>query len=256
MPVLDLQSTLYGPRILALLTNAPANALPSVWQILWRSAPIRVATDGAANNLVAPCTIELAKTAPDRVLPLPSLISGDFDSISTSTRKFFEASGVELVLTEDQDETDLTKLFRIVSTRFSSDFDGIVVLGGLGGRFDHTLATINSLINMAEVVRKPIWVLDAYNAVTVLPANASTQVHLPPSIKKLLPGACGVMPIVQRPTKVTMTGFRWNLENAEIAFGGLISSSNQLAVSEDNPYLEIRPSEPVILSMEVDWSHY
>lgn len=57
---------------------------------------------------------------------------------------------------------------------------------------------------------------------------------------------CGIIP-VGSPVIVTFTGFEWNLDNARLAFGDMISSSNHLI--EDNVF--IRTDNPVIFTIEI-----
>jgi thiamine pyrophosphokinase len=49
-------------------------------------------------------------------------------------------------------------------------------LGGLNGRFDHTLGTLNSVHNFIAEKSLPIYVIDGTNFVTILPTVKGIQV--------------------------------------------------------------------------------
>ncbi|WKY01216.1 hypothetical protein Q1695_015317 [Nippostrongylus brasiliensis] len=65
--------------------------------------------------------------------------------------------------------------------------------------------------------------------------------------RHLVTGTCGVVPFCQKPTVVTMNGFRWNLEDTKMAFGSLISTSNFMV----KDVLHIKTSAPLIFTMEL-----
>ncbi|KAJ1350348.1 cAMP-dependent protein kinase subunit [Parelaphostrongylus tenuis] len=88
-----------------------------------------------------------------------------------------------------------------------------------------------------------VYCLDGENLTFVLDEgehNIDIQRHL-------VTGTCGVVPFCQKETVVTMSGFRWNLEDAKMAFGGVISTSN--FIEED--VLRVKTSAPLIFTMEL-----
>ncbi|GMR39833.1 hypothetical protein PMAYCL1PPCAC_10028, partial [Pristionchus mayeri] len=233
------------------LNGAPTSERP-LWRSLWNSATLRACTDGGANLIV------------DRVraseLLAPSLISGDMDSISPEAMLFFGGrSDCEILNTPDQDKTDLTKCLELVAERverLASAPAHVLILGGLSGRFDHSLATINSLLNARGIFERtgktkdhgpdqtpPVYLIDGENLTFVVGEGAHS---LSPD-RSLLTGMCGVVPFCQRETRVTTSGLRWNLDDTPMEFGGIVSTSNETVDDQ----IAIRTTAPLIVTLEV-----
>ncbi|WKY01215.1 hypothetical protein Q1695_015317 [Nippostrongylus brasiliensis] len=119
----------------------------------------------------------------------------------------------------------------------------VLLLGGTSGRLDHALAAINSLYNATALLNQKVYCLDGENFTFVLDeAKHSLKID-----RHLVTGTCGVVPFCQKPTVVTMNGFRWNLEDTKMAFGSLISTSNFMV----KDVLHIKTSAPLIFTMEL-----
>jgi len=90
---------------------------------------------------------------------------GDGDSLDAASLADLEAAGVPLERARpDKDETD-TELAILAALRLGAD--GIVVLGALGGRIDHTLANIG-LLSLPALVGRPAVILDATSRLRLL----------------------------------------------------------------------------------------
>ncbi|GMT18524.1 hypothetical protein PFISCL1PPCAC_9821, partial [Pristionchus fissidentatus] len=238
----DCLAPLDAPSVCIWLNGSPQSERPQ-WKQLWNSAELRACTDGGANLIVH-------RVKSSDLLP-PTLISGDMDSISPETSKYFQSIECEMLPTPDQDKTDLTKCLELVAERVAvlpSPPAHILILGGVSGRFDHSLATINSLLNSKEIFEKslislPLYLIDGENLTFVVGEGAhSISLSLP-----LLTGICGVVPFCQRETRVSTTGLRWNLEDTPMEFGGIVSTSNEIV----NGRVEIITSAPLIITCEV-----
>uniref|UniRef100_A0A915PHR9 Thiamine diphosphokinase n=1 Tax=Setaria digitata TaxID=48799 RepID=A0A915PHR9_9BILA len=203
---------------------------------LWNRGTFRSCTDGAANvimSLVRDCNYLK-----------PSLISGDFDSITVEARKFFE-SEVEIVETLDQDYTDMCKALQIIADRLRNkklNISKVIVLGGLFGRFDHVLSSLHSLLRFdgCDAI-----IIDGVNLVTIV-GEGSTNLEFTDG-QYFLTGKCGIIPFVQSKTIVSSTGLKWNLDETELAFGKLISTSNEM-VSDT---ISITSTAPIIFTIEL-----
>lgn len=177
-------------------------------------------------------------------LQTPTAISGDISSLGELTKKFYREKQC-LFSPERGDEirTDLIACLDLLHTEKASP--PTIVLGGLSGRLDHTLATLHSIVqtNEKDVSSTPIYVLDGDNLVCVLPKGS----HRFALERAHLTDVCGIVPICQTETRVTTRGFRWNLDNAPLNFGSLISTSNELASDE----VTVKTTAPIILTFEM-----
>eukprot|EP00892_Ulva_mutabilis_P005071 jgi/Ulvmu1/2936/UM149_0015.1 len=159
----------------------------------------------------------------------PDVIIGDLDSLSDHVQKFYEGMGVEVVdLRTDEDTTDLDKCLKHVKQKLpeheSHSSDLVVVVGAIGGRLDHTLSNLNSLYTHQGM---PIVLVGDGNLVRLLPQGTSKIL-----VNEDAEGQhCGVVPL-NGPVTVTTSGLRWDMDELELKFSGMISTSNQIAGSD------------------------
>jgi len=212
-----------------ILLNTPLHE--DLLRASWERSRLRICADGAADKLLA---MALPSFKPD-------LICGDLDSVGASTMQHYSALGVEVIgMRNDQDTTDLSKALNEASRR---GCDEAVVLGqfsGLGGRLDHTFGIIQSLF-LAQAPLGP------FRKVLCVSNEATMQLLLPESgpkqtIESVEGCSCGLVPIAGTCNEVTTTGLAWDLTKDRLGFGGLVSTSNQVALDEvvvtsDNPLL-------------------
>lgn len=79
---------------------------------------------------------------------VPHRIVGDLDSITPDTRTYFESQGCEFdIYPREKDLTDTQIALAIAGERGDRE---VLLLGALGGRIDHSLANIFSLVPLAE----------------------------------------------------------------------------------------------------------
>ncbi|CAD5206152.1 unnamed protein product [Bursaphelenchus okinawaensis] len=211
---------------------------PQSWITVWNGARERYCTDGAANSLVALCQTNVTK--------FPTVISGDFDSITQSTLQYFKDKA-DIKHTPDQDYTDLSKSLSLITTSpnyVNKEIKTVLILGGQSGRFDHTLSAINSILCFQRQTdcKTSIYSVDSTNLTTIVPSKFRITVD-----RKRITGKCGIVPFCQAETRITTSGFKWNVNNEVMAFGGLISTSNELV--ED--VVTVDTSAPVILTIEL-----
>uniref|UniRef100_A0A914WP20 Thiamine pyrophosphokinase n=1 Tax=Plectus sambesii TaxID=2011161 RepID=A0A914WP20_9BILA len=225
-------------RTAVILVNSPSTSVGDRWTSLWNASVLRACTDGAANRL-------RKRLLTGEPTALPDLIVGDFDSICDETFDFFTAKGVNIVKTPDPSRTDLTKCLSLVASTIEQrhlNVDRIVALGGLSGRFDHTLASLQSLFLLKNESALPIFLADSNNLVTLLP-EGTTQLEI--DLTKCS-GMCGLVPIGQPARRVKTSGLQWNLDNDELQFGKLVSTSNRIV----SPIICVTTDSPLIWTME------
>jgi len=198
--------------------------LVETYERLASNAEEILAVDGAANNL---CNFLEHKD-----LPHPTKIVGDFDSINSSAKEFFQ--NVPQILIEDQDSTDLEKALGMLN------LDKVtLILGEIGGRFDHSISILSTLLR-PQYLERDIFLLSESNIAFAL-NSGSNQIHLG---NKLDWKYCGYFPL-QGQGKVSTWGLKWDLQEAQVQMGGLVSSSNE----PTEQVIHINTTVPLIFSL-------
>ncbi|CAL5194460.1 unnamed protein product [Lathyrus oleraceus] len=201
--------------------------LPKFTPLLWSHAHIRVCADGGANRLYdeMPLLFPLEDPSHIRSRYTPDAIKGDMDSIKTEVLDFYEKLGTKIINeSKDQDTTDLHKCvayLRDLTPNTDKSELCILVAGALGGRFDHEIGNINVLCLFSNT---RIILLSNDCLIHLLPKNHSHKIF----IQSVEGPHCGLVPIGIPCGSSTTTGLEWDLNDMEMRFGGLISTSNIL----------------------------
>ncbi|VDD90305.1 unnamed protein product [Enterobius vermicularis] len=207
---------------------------------IWNGGVYRACADGAANMLQV--------LVRDRCVKLPQLLCGDFDSITSEALHFFKENGVVVKETPDQDYPDIWKALKLMANTINQKnlkIEHLVILGGLSGRIDHTLSSFDALLRFHSICDCPVFIIDDINLVTLL-HKGTTVIYLD-NHEPYLTGIAGFMPLCQKPTTVTSVGFKWNLENASLEYGGCISVSNKIEADT----VCFQTNAPLIFSLEL-----
>lgn len=200
--------------------------LPRFAPLLWNRAQVRLCADGGANRVFDGMPDLLPGQDPDEVRSRykPDVIKGDMDSIRREVKEYYSNLGTEIVdESHDQDTTDLHKCIAFITENspvLAKSNLCILVLGALGGRFDHEMGNIN-VLHLFPNVR--IVLLSDDCLIFLLPRTHTHDIHIERSVEG---PHCGLIPIGAPSTSTTTTGLRWNLDNTSMSYGGLISTSN------------------------------
>ncbi|KAK1669473.1 hypothetical protein QYE76_057632 [Lolium multiflorum] len=200
--------------------------LPRFAPLVWTRARLRVCADGGANRVFDGMPDLLPGQDPDEIRERykPDAIKGDMDSIRPEVKEYYSNLGAKIIdESHDQDTTDLHKCISFITTN-PPDPDNsnlcILVLGALGGRFDHEMGNINVLYRFSSI---KIILLSDDSSIFLLPKTHSHEIHVDPSIEG---PHCGLIPMGAPSSSTTTTGLRWNLDNTSMSYGGLVSTSN------------------------------
>lgn len=136
---------------------------------------------------------------------VPHAVIGDMDSLSDAARAAF--ADVMYPIAE-QDSTDFDKALR------NSEAPAIVAVGFMGGRIDHQLAALNTLVRRAD-------------RHVVLLGQGSAVMHMSGPVELDLPEGTPVSLFPLRKVRVDSHGLRWPTEGIEFAPDGRVGTSNE-----------------------------
>lgn len=221
----------------------------------WAQAHMRVCADGGANRLY--------DAAGEEAL-VPHYIKGDLDSLRPEVGRHFEMLGTRVIRDPDQDTNDLQKCLELLRCGELGEEEGrvaagsdytlpatpwsartnVFVLGSLGLRFDHAMATVHLLHKYQGAFRRVV-LLGPESLVFLLPPGKH-RIH----VDRTLEGpVCGLIPMAGPCRSVTTRGLRWDLNGQALALGGLVSTSNE--VLEDAKVVEVEATDPLVWTTTV-----
>ena len=213
-------------------------------QKTWSQCDIRICADGGANRLY--------DLFGNDVEFLPDQIKGDLDSIKPSVSEFYKSHGVKVLLDEAQDSNDLDKCMQSVLELCSPAgclATNVLIIGAYGGRFDQEMAAIQALFKWDTYFHRIV--LLGRPSISFLLSPGSHRIE-PLEMEKQPGNYCGLIPLNGPCRRITTTGLGWDLNNHELAFGNLISTSNFIKPDVDT--VEIDTSDYVLWTSSFDFN--
>lgn len=152
---------------------------------------------------------------------IPDWILGDFDSISKEVIDWYRKQQ-EIPIRQykpEKDDTD-TRLGMELALKLGSD--KIFLLGATGGRLDHYMGNLQSLL-ITAMEEKEGWILDEQNAITVRKAG-KICIHKEEQFGKYV----SFFSMGDEVTGLSLTGFQYPLDGYTLKNSDGIAVSNQL----------------------------
>lgn len=158
----------------------------------------------------------------------PEIMIGDYDSGTQPC----EEGVIKLPM-----EKDMTDSEAAVDVAVSKGFDDITVLGGLGGRFDHTMGNIGII---AKYIDSPVTIrfIDGNNKVYMLPAGSYT-------IKKSHYKYLGLISYGTCCENISISGVKYPLKNRVLSDSTTLGVSNE--ITDDKAILSFKRGRLLII---------
>ncbi len=144
----------------------------------------------------------------------PDLLLGDYDSAPPPG----SVSGKTVRLPAEKDDTDT---FYAAREAVKAGCGEVVILGGLGGRLDHTMANLNTLVYLAQHGIRGV-LAGERNEVTVLPQG----VHM---LSRREGWYLSLFPVGWQAQGITLEGLKYPLRDAELTCAWPVGVSNEFA---------------------------
>jgi thiamine pyrophosphokinase len=151
-----------------------------------------------------------ADTACKLVL-IPDFIIGDFDSVKSSTLKYFEDKS-RIIQIKRQNDTDVEKCLKYAR---KIGFNDVVLLGGTGDRLDHSFCNLGIVLKFSDSIN--IKVIHEKSLLSVYSGNI---------ILSTIPGETISIYGFDSKTKFISHGLKYPLKNIALPFGQKESTSN------------------------------
>lgn len=148
---------------------------------------------------------------------IPREVWGDFDSLDESSINFLKTNDVIInKFSKDKDFTDGELLISYVT---SLNYDEIYIIGGFGGRIDHTLTNINLIFKYNNIV-----FIDKLEKLFLVTPNFI----LKNSVNKRI----SFIPFSNSVEELTLEGFLYPLKNHTLKRGDSTCLSNIITANE------------------------
>ncbi len=146
----------------------------------------------------------------------PNLIVGDFDSCDSDVLSKYEEQCEIIKLPREKDDTDTLYAVKLAVERGYSDF---LILGAMGGRFDHALGNISILLYLEGLGKKAV-LIDDYSVMQIAGSKPL-----------LIEDTCSyfsVLTVAGDVSGVTIKNAKYPLENASLSADFQLGISNEV----------------------------
>lgn len=156
----------------------------------------------------------------------PNAVVGDFDTVKKSVvEEFSRMPGVEWeVHKPEKDETDMELALMIAGRKGAGKVD---ILGGTGGRIDHTIGNIHLMLPFFKQGME-IRMVDSQNMIRLLGPEKPHVFQKEQMYGKYI----SFLPLTETVEGINLTGFKYPLVNKTITIGTSLCISNEIVGQE------------------------
>jgi thiamine pyrophosphokinase len=180
---------------------------------------------GQVTNLISPCPTDMILCADSGLILalqvglIPHAVIGDMDSLAE--RNFDRSKLPESVhWIQSPREKDQTDTGLCMEYALSQGCEELIVVGGIGGRLDHTLANLQDMVGFSRRGLK-VSLLDENTRVFIISDGSRTI--------EALPGfSLSVLSFSEQSNGVTLTGVAYPLTNATLTHDFPLGVSNEI----------------------------
>ncbi len=148
---------------------------------------------------------------------VPHYIIGDFDSISPEVLSYYKNKS-EIIKYNRQNDTDVEKSLKFA---IKKKFETVYLLGGTGDRLDHSICNLGIVIKFFSKIR-----------IIIIHGKTILFPYADDVVLKSIPNETVSLYAFNSKTRITSSGLKYPLRNAQLLFGEKESTSN-VALSDN-----------------------
>lgn len=278
-----------------LILNQEINTSPYLFLKIWNNSNLKICADGGINRLRT-YTKKYNEILSNSKL-IPDFIIGDLDSATSENLTYYQSKGSIKILQSSQYYTDFMKSIALINVYFNfnkilsnlsnlntiddlekleiESFQNyeknsknlknlkIFVLGGIGGRFDQTLSTINQIYKFSiDRSNLNFIILNPEHTELILLLNKGINLIDYPRLSNekeieifgfnIIKSRTnlrniGVLPIL-KDSVISTKGLKWDVENWSSSITSKLSSSN---LQVGNEGFIIKSDNPLFIDLEL-----
>lgn len=161
---------------------------------------------------------------------IPNHVVGDFDSVSTEILEFYQ-NQPQVIFHKYKPEKDNTDTDIALKLAIELNSSNICMMGALGKRMDHAISNIHILKDALEA-KIPCQILDTHNRIYLI--EDKITIHKNKAYGKYI----SLIPLTSIVEGLTLTGFKYPLNNASLSIGKSLGVSNEII--EDTANIEFK----------------
>lgn len=245
---------------------------------LWPNTRLHICADGGANQLY-----DYFEHENERSKFVPDFITGDCDSVTNEVKQYYILKGTVVIPQYSQYSTDLTKSLMLTKIYFHSEtlrlklYEGIepdnglselgqhleasgatpvyvYMLGGIGGRFDQTIHSINQLYKLNQSdPHLQIFFVSHSDMIFLIKKGLNYIQYERKSLFNTSKKApiCGLLPLSNTPITLNTHGLKYDVINWTSSMVGNVSSSN--GICGTNGFI-VNATDDIVMNASID--HY